>query len=63
MGNGAGVGVFTSGMVDSLYENGIGEVGQAIEDGGQAVVNTGKAIGAGASAVAGGVKDVWDAIF
>ncbi|WP_216212599.1 WXG100 family type VII secretion target [Amycolatopsis aidingensis] len=64
---GAGVGVFTSGMVDSLYENGIGEVGQAIEDGGQAVVDTGKAIADGvgdaAGAVAGGVKDAWDAVF
>lgn len=60
---GAGVGVFTSGMVDSLYENGIGEIGQAIEDGGKAVVDTGKAIADGASAVAGGVKDAWDAVF
>ncbi|WP_116044405.1 WXG100 family type VII secretion target [Amycolatopsis palatopharyngis] len=60
---GAGVGVFTSGMVDSLYENGIGEVGQAIEDGGKAIVDTGKAIADGASAVAGGVKDAWDAVF
>ncbi|MQA61722.1 MAG: hypothetical protein GEU86_09550 [Actinophytocola sp.] len=46
---GVGVGVFTSGMVDSLWENGIDEVGGAIADAG--------------SAVAGGVKDAWDAIF
>ncbi|SFQ21620.1 hypothetical protein SAMN05421810_105208 [Amycolatopsis arida] len=64
---GAGVGVFTSGMVDSLYENGIGAVGQAIEDGAKALVDTGEVvvdgIGDAAGAVAGGVKDVWDAVF
>ncbi|PRX44333.1 hypothetical protein B0I33_112211 [Prauserella shujinwangii] len=64
---GAGVGVFTSGMVDSLYENGIGAVGQAIDDGAKAVTDTlevvGDGIGDAASAVAGGVKEAWDAIF
>lgn len=62
---GAGVGVFTSGMVDSLWENGIGEVGGAIEDGAQAVADAGEAVGGAiadaGSAVAGGVKDAWDA--
>lgn len=64
---GAGVGVFTSGMVDSLYENGIGAVGQAASDGVEALADTGEAILDGATgaadAVAGGVKDAWDAIF
>lgn len=53
---GAGVGVFTSGMVDSLFENGLDNIGGAIEDGGKAVVDAGEA-------VAGGVKDAWDAVF
>ncbi|MGH3519871.1 MAG: hypothetical protein ACRDQ7_21290 [Haloechinothrix sp.] len=53
---GAVVGLFASGMVDSLYENGVGAVGDAIEDGAQAVAGTGKAIG-------GAVSDAWDAIF
>lgn len=64
---GAGVGVFTSGMVDSLYENGIGAAGQAASDGVEALADTGEAILDGATgaadAVAGGVKDAWDAIF
>jgi hypothetical protein len=53
---GAGVGLFASGAVDSLYQNGIGAVGGAIEDGTKAVADTGKAIG-------GAVADAWDAIF
>ncbi|MGV9799100.1 WXG100 family type VII secretion target [Mycobacterium sp. NPDC003449] len=53
---GAAVGIFTSGAVDSLYQNGIGSVGQAISDGAAAVSNTGKAIG-------GLAEDAWDAIF
>ncbi|WP_410604956.1 hypothetical protein [Amycolatopsis sp. lyj-90] len=53
---GAVVGVFASGMVDSLWTNGIGDVGGAIEDGAEAVGNAGKAIG-------GLAKDAWDAIF
>ncbi|MGH3620689.1 MAG: hypothetical protein ACRDQ5_02740, partial [Sciscionella sp.] len=71
---GAGVGVFTSGAIDSLYENGIGAIGQAIKDGRDAVVDTGetvfdagKAVGgalADAGAAAGGaIKDAWNAIF
>ncbi|MBA0128056.1 hypothetical protein H0B56_21130 [Haloechinothrix sp. YIM 98757] len=75
---GAGVGVFTSGMVDSLWENGVGNVGDAIVDGGKAVAETGQAIGTGVmnageaaadvasdvgGAVTGGVKDAWNAVF
>lgn len=53
---GAVVGVFTSGAIDSLYQNGIGSIGEAISDGASAVQNTGKAIG-------GLVEGAWDAIF
>jgi hypothetical protein len=53
---GAGVGIFTSGAVDSLYQNGIGSLGDAISDGATAVTDTGKAIG-------GLAKGAWDAIF
>ncbi|GAB3502680.1 hypothetical protein [Amycolatopsis cihanbeyliensis] len=53
---GAGVGVFTSGMVDSLWENGVGAVGDAIEDGLDAVGDTAEAVG-------GVIGDAWDAIF
>ncbi|WKG05093.1 WXG100 family type VII secretion target [Mycolicibacterium sp. HK-90] len=53
---GAVVGVFASGAVDSLYQNGIGSVGDAISDGFAAVGDTGTAIG-------GLAKDAWDAIF
>lgn len=42
---GAGVGIFTSGMVDSLYENGIDGVGEAIGDGFEAVGGAGEAVG------------------
>jgi len=53
---GAVVGIFASGAVDSLYQNGIGAVGDAISDGASAVANTGKAIG-------GLAEDAWNAIF
>jgi len=53
---GAVVGVFASGAVDSLWENGIGDVGGAIEDGADAVADTGKAIG-------GAAEDAWNAVF
>jgi uncharacterized protein YukE len=53
---GAVVGVFASGAVDSLYENGIGAVGDAISDGASAVTDTGKALG-------GLAEDAWNAIF
>ncbi len=53
---GATVGIFTSGAVDSLYQNGIGSLGDAISDGAAAVAGTGQAIG-------GLAKGAWDAIF
>lgn len=53
---GAGVGIFTSGAVDSLYQNGFDSLGTAVSDGGSAVVDSGKAVG-------GLAKDAWDAIF
>lgn len=53
---GAVVGVFASGMVDSLYQNGIGAVGDAIEEGAKAVGDAGAAVGDLA-------EDAWDAVF
>lgn len=53
---GAVVGIFASGAVDSLYQNGIGAVGDAISDGATAVADTGKALG-------GLAEDAWNAIF
>lgn len=53
---GAVVGVFASGAVDSLWQNGVGDVGGAIADGAEAVGDTGAAIG-------GLAKDAWDAVF
>lgn len=53
---GAVVGVFASGAVDSLWQNGIGDVGGAIEDGAEAVVDTAAAIG-------GIAEDAWNAVF
>ncbi len=53
---GAVVGLFASGAVDALYQNGIGAVGDAIEAGANAVADAGKAVG-------GLIEDAWDAIF
>lgn len=53
---GAAVGVFASGMTDSLWQNGVGELGGAIEDGAEAVGQTGAAVG-------GLAKDAWNAVF
>ncbi|WP_082957631.1 DUF1269 domain-containing protein [Mycobacterium sp. E802] len=53
---GAAVGIFASGAVDSLYQNGIGSLGEAISDGATAVADAGKAVG-------GLAKGAWDAIF
>ncbi|NRQ49488.1 hypothetical protein [Aeromicrobium stalagmiti] len=56
---GAGVGIFTSGMIDSLWENGVDgleDVGGAIVDGGKEVVDTVKDVG-------GLAKDGWNAVF
>lgn len=67
---GAGVGIVTSGMIDSMWENGvdnIGDVGEALSDGVDELVDTGEAIGDLASdakdAVTGGVKDAWGSVF
>ncbi|MCE7011838.1 hypothetical protein LWC34_54855 [Kibdelosporangium philippinense] len=60
---GTAVGLFTSGAIDSLYQNGIGAVGDAVEAGGQAIANAGKAIGDAAGAVGDAIGDAWDAIF
>lgn len=53
---GAGVGLFASGAVDSLYDNGFDSVGGAISDGASAVGDAGKAVG-------GLAEDAWNAIF
>jgi hypothetical protein len=54
-------------MVDSLWENGAENIGDAISDGWTAVTDTGEAlkdgVTGGAKAAAGGIKDVWDSIF
>lgn len=64
---GAAVGAFTSGTIDSLYENGIGHIGEAAKDGAESVVNTGKAIGSlgkdVGESIGSGVKDAWNSIF
>lgn len=53
---GAGVGIFASGVTDSIWQNGIGDVGGAIEDGANAVGDTANAIG-------GAAEDAWNAVF
>ncbi|MFD4181985.1 hypothetical protein [Rhodococcus sp. NPDC058514] len=53
---GAAIGLFTSGMVDSVYENGVDDLSDAIGDGVGAVGDTGAAIG-------GLAKDAWNAVF
>jgi len=67
---GAGVGIITSGMIDSMWENGVddlGDVGSAIADGWDEMYGTvGDAkdlVGDAAGAVGGGIKDAWNAIF
>ncbi|MBF6354039.1 hypothetical protein IU449_05645 [Nocardia higoensis] len=52
---GAAVGIFTSGAVDSLYEDGL-SVGGAVNSGWDAVESTGETIG-------GGISKAWNAIF
>lgn len=44
-GAGAVVGIFTSGAVDTLYEDGIGSAGDAVVDGWDALYDTGASIG------------------
>ena len=61
---GAGVGIFTSGMVDNLFEG--GSVGDALGAGWDAVEDTGEAIGDGlesaGDAIGDGIESVGDAI-
>lgn len=67
---GAGVGIVTSGMIDSMWENGVedlGDVGAAIVDGWDELTTTvgdaGAMVGDAADAVGGTLKDAWNAIF
>lgn len=56
---GAGVGIFTSGAIDSLFENGP-DVGEAVDAGWDAVTDTGGAIADGAGAVVDGIGGLFD---
>ena len=56
---GAGVGVFTSGAIDSLFENGP-DVGAALDRGVESVADTGKAIGSGVVSVGKGIAGLFD---
>lgn len=56
---GAGVGIFTSGAIDSLFENGP-DVGEAAEAGWDAVQDTGGAIADGVGAVGGAIGGLFD---
>jgi len=56
---GAGVGIFTSGAIDSLFENGP-DVGDAVDAGWDAVEDTGGAIGDAAGAVGGAIGGLFD---
>ncbi|QWZ09280.1 hypothetical protein KRR39_05705 [Nocardioides panacis] len=56
---GAGVGIFTSGAIDSLFENGP-DVGQAAAAGWDAVEDTGGAIVDGVGAVGGAIGGLFD---
>lgn len=67
---GAGVGIVTSGAIDSMWENGVedlGDVGEAIGDGWDELVDTGEAIGDLGSdavdAVGDGISDAWNSVF
>lgn len=51
---GAGVGVFTSGMIDGLWENG-GDVSDAVLAGADALADAGEAIGDVGGAVVDGI--------
>lgn len=67
---GAGVGIVTSGAIDSMWENGVedlGDVGEAIGDGWDELVDTGEAIGDlggdAVDAVGDGISDAWSSVF
>jgi hypothetical protein len=64
------VGAFTSGAIDSLFDNGmddLGDVGDALASGWQEVQDLGSTIGDAGSAVGGAVgdfaSDTWNSIF
>ncbi len=59
---GAGVGIFASGAIDSLFENGP-DVGQALSEGWESVTDTGSAIVDGAQDLAEGVGDFVGGLF
>jgi uncharacterized protein YukE len=56
---GAGIGIFTSGAIDSVFENGP-DVGAAFDSGVDALTDTGEAIGDGVGAVADGIGGLFD---
>jgi hypothetical protein len=56
---GAGVGIFTSGAIDSRFENGP-DVGEAAEAGWDAVKDTGGANADGVGAVGGAIGGLFD---
>ena len=67
---GAGVGIVTSGAIDSMWENGVedlGDVGEAIGDGWGELMDTGEAIGDlggdAVDAVGDGISDAWSSVF
>jgi hypothetical protein len=67
---GTGVGLITSGAIDSMWENGVddlGDVGDALADGWDELTGTvsdaGDLVGDAAGAVGGAAKDAWNAIF
>lgn len=63
---GAGAYAFTSGMVDSWYEDGF-SVGHSLVEGAESVASTAQDLGniaqSAGEAVVGGAKDAWNAIF
>jgi hypothetical protein len=52
------VGVFTSGAIDSLFENGP-DVGAAVDRGAEAVADTGKAVVNGVASVGKGIAGLF----
>lgn len=67
---GAAVGIITSGMIDSMWENGVdsgGDVLNALADGWDEMIATGvdagELVGDAAGVLGGGIEDAWNAIF
>lgn len=57
------VGAFTSGAIDSMFDNGITAVGDAVSEGWNEVEEMGSSIADGAGAVADGIGNAFDSIF